>query len=69
MTDPAFDPPPPIAMPHAAKAAALARDYLELDWLFTPEELALRDRVRAFVDWLAALIADHDGIQLRSMLP
>jgi hypothetical protein len=24
--------------------------------------------VRVFVDWLAALIADHDGIQLRSTL-
>ena len=28
----------------------LASDYLDLDGLFTPEELALRDRVRAFVD-------------------
>jgi glutaryl-CoA dehydrogenase len=28
----------------------LARDYLDLDGLFTAEELALRDRVRAFVD-------------------
>ena len=28
----------------------LADDYLDLDSLFTPEELALRDRVRAFVD-------------------
>jgi glutaryl-CoA dehydrogenase len=28
----------------------LADDYLDLDGLFTPEELALRDRVRAFVD-------------------
>ena len=27
-----------------------ARDYLNLDSLFTAEELALRDRVRAFVD-------------------
>jgi hypothetical protein len=25
--------------------------------------------VRVFVDWLAALVADHDGIQLRSTLP
>jgi glutaryl-CoA dehydrogenase len=30
--------------------AALAHDYLDLDGLFTPDELALRDRVRAFVD-------------------
>ena len=28
----------------------LARDYLGLDSLFSAEELALRDRVRAFVD-------------------
>ena len=34
----------------AAPVPDLAADYLELDWLFTPEELALRDRVRAFVD-------------------
>ena len=30
--------------------SATARDYLDLDCLFTAEELALRDRVRAFVD-------------------
>ncbi len=29
---------------------ALAHDYLDLDGSFTPEELAVRDRVRAFVD-------------------
>ena len=28
----------------------LAHDYLDLDGLFSPEELALRDRVRSFVD-------------------
>jgi len=28
----------------------LSHDYLDLDSLFTPEELALRDRVRGFVD-------------------
>jgi glutaryl-CoA dehydrogenase len=28
----------------------LASDYLDLDSLFTTEELALRDRVRRFVD-------------------
>ena len=28
----------------------LAHDYLDLDGLFSPDELALRDRVRAFVD-------------------
>ena len=30
-------------------AAGLAHDYLDLDSLFSAEELALRDRVRAFV--------------------
>jgi hypothetical protein len=25
--------------------------------------------VRVFVDWLTDLLADHDGIQLRSTLP
>jgi hypothetical protein len=30
-------------------AAGLARDYLDLDSLFSAGELALRDRVRAFV--------------------
>jgi len=28
----------------------LAHDYLDLDDLFTPDELAVRDRVRTFVD-------------------
>ena len=36
-------------MPETDLTAA-ARDYLDLDGLFTPDELALRDRVRAFVD-------------------
>ncbi len=34
----------------AAEITAAARDYLDLDSLFTAEELALRDRVREFVD-------------------
>jgi LysR family transcriptional regulator, regulator for bpeEF and oprC len=59
---------------------AMERGALELllgDW--SPEPAALHvvyphsrhlsRRVRVFVDWLAALIADHDGIQLRSTLP
>jgi glutaryl-CoA dehydrogenase len=50
MTDPAFDPPAPIGTPPPVAMATLAQDYLELDWLFTPQELVLRDRVRAFVD-------------------
>jgi LysR family transcriptional regulator for bpeEF and oprC len=52
-------------------------DLVLADWLPEPSPLHLvypqsrhlSRRVRAFVDWLAALIADHDGIQLRSMLP
>jgi glutaryl-CoA dehydrogenase len=33
----------------SAAVTSLADDYLDLDSLFSPEELALRDRVRAFV--------------------
>lgn len=34
-----------------------------------PQSRHLSRRVRVFVDWLTALIGEHDGIQLRSMLP
>lgn len=34
-----------------------------------PQSRHLSRKVRVFVDWLAALIGDHDGIQLRSTLP
>jgi LysR family transcriptional regulator, regulator for bpeEF and oprC len=34
-----------------------------------PQSRHLSRRVRVFVDWLAELIAEHDGIQLRSTLP
>jgi LysR family transcriptional regulator, regulator for bpeEF and oprC len=34
-----------------------------------PQSRHLSRRVRVFVDWLATLIGDHDGIQLRSTLP
>jgi LysR family transcriptional regulator for bpeEF and oprC len=34
-----------------------------------PQSRHLSRRVRVFVDWLAALIGEHDGIQLRSTLP
>jgi LysR family transcriptional regulator, regulator for bpeEF and oprC len=34
-----------------------------------PQSRHLSRRVRVFVDWLAALISEHDGIQLRSTLP
>ena len=33
-----------------------------------PQSRHLSRRVRVFVDWLTALISDHDGIQLRSTL-
>jgi glutaryl-CoA dehydrogenase len=46
MTDPLFTLPASVATPLTGPA----RDYLDVDWLFTPGELALRDRVRAFVD-------------------
>jgi LysR family transcriptional regulator for bpeEF and oprC len=53
-----------------------ALDLVLADWLPEPAPLYvvypqsrhLSRRVRVFVDWLAALIADHDGIQLRSTL-
>lgn len=52
-------------------------DLVLADWLPEPSPLHvvypqsrhLSRRVRVFVDWLAALISDHDGIQLRSTLP
>lgn len=34
-----------------------------------PQNRHLSNKVRVFVDWIAALFADHDGIQLRSSLP
>jgi len=34
-----------------------------------PQSRHLSRRVRVFVDWLITLIAEHDGIQLRSTLP
>jgi LysR family transcriptional regulator for bpeEF and oprC len=54
-----------------------ALDLVLADWFPEPAPLNvvyppsrhLSSRVRVFVDWLAELIADHDGIQLRSTLP
>lgn len=59
---------------------AMERGTLDLalaDWFPEPSPLHvvypqsrhLSRRVRVFVDWLAALISEHDGIQLRSTLP
>lgn len=67
-------------MPAFVVKEAMERGALDLvlaDWLPEPSPLHvvyphsrhLSRRVRVFVDWLAALIADHDGIQLRSTLP
>jgi LysR family transcriptional regulator for bpeEF and oprC len=67
-------------MPAFVLKEAMERRVLDLvlaDWspepsplhLVYPQSRHLSRRVRVFVDWLAALIADHDGIQLRSMLP
>jgi LysR family transcriptional regulator for bpeEF and oprC len=67
-------------MPAFVVKEAMERRALDLvlaDWLPEPSPLHvvypqsrhLSRRVRVFVDWLAALIGAHDGIQLRSMLP
>lgn len=59
---------------------AMERGALELalpEWFPEPSPLHivypysrhLSRRIRVFVDWLAALIGEHDGIQLRSTLP
>jgi LysR family transcriptional regulator for bpeEF and oprC len=67
-------------MPAFVVKEAMERGALDLvleDWFPEPSPLHvvypqsrhMSRRVRVFVDWLAALIADHDGIQLRSMLP
>ena len=59
---------------------AMERGALDLvlgDWFPEPSPLHvvypqsrhLSQRVRVFVDWLATLIADDDGIQLRTTLP
>ena len=59
---------------------AMERGTLELllpQWLAEPAPLHivyphnrhLQRKVRIFVDWLAQLLSEHDGIQLRSTLP
>jgi LysR family transcriptional regulator, regulator for bpeEF and oprC len=67
-------------MPAFVVKEAMERGALDLvlaDWLPEPSPLHvvypqsrhLSRRVRVFVDWLSALIGEHDGIQLRSTLP
>jgi LysR family transcriptional regulator for bpeEF and oprC len=67
-------------MPAFVVKEAMERGALDLvlgDWfpepaplhVVYPQSRHLSRRVRVFVDWLTALIADHDGIQLRSTLP
>jgi LysR family transcriptional regulator, regulator for bpeEF and oprC len=67
-------------MPAFAVKEAMERGALELvlgEWfpepaplhVVYPQSRHLSRRVRVFVDWLAALISEHDGIQLRSTLP
>lgn len=34
-----------------------------------PQNRHLSSKIRVFVDWIAELFSEHDGIQLRSMLP
>ena len=67
-------------MPAFAVKEAMERGALDLvlaEWFPEPSPLHvvypqsrhLSRRVRVFVDWLAALISEHDDIQLRSTLP
>jgi LysR family transcriptional regulator, regulator for bpeEF and oprC len=67
-------------MPAFAVKEAMERGALDLvlgEWFPEPAPLHvvyphsrhLSRRVRVFVDWLASLIGEHDGIQLRSTLP
>jgi LysR family transcriptional regulator for bpeEF and oprC len=67
-------------MPAFVLKEAMERGALDLvlaDWFAEPAPLHvvypqsrhLSRKVRVFVDWLASLLADHDGIQLRSTLP
>lgn len=67
-------------MPAFVVKEAMERGALDLvlgDWfpepsplhVVYPESRHLSRKVRVFVDWLVALIGDHDGIQLRSTLP
>ncbi len=67
-------------MPAFVVKEAMERRALDLvlgDWFPEPAPLHvvyphsrhLSRKVRVFVDWLVALIDDHDGIQLRSTLP
>ena len=66
-------------IPAFVLAEALERGTLELvlgDWFAEPVPLSvvypqnrhLSNKVRVFVDWIAELFAEHDGIQLRSTL-
>jgi LysR family transcriptional regulator for bpeEF and oprC len=59
---------------------ALERGTLELllgDWfpepaplhIVYPQHRHVSGKVRVFVDWMARVLAEHDGIQLRSTLP
>ncbi len=67
-------------MPAFVVKEAMERRALDLvlaDWVPEPSPLHvvypqsrhLSRRVRVFVEWLTALIGEHDGIQLRSTLP
>jgi LysR family transcriptional regulator for bpeEF and oprC len=66
---------PAFAVKEAMERGAL--DLVLADWFPEPSPLHvvypqsrhLSHRVRVFVDWLTALISEHDGIQLRSTLP
>jgi LysR family transcriptional regulator for bpeEF and oprC len=59
------------AMEHGALDLVLGEWFPEPAALHVvyPQSRHLSRRVRVFVDWLATLISEHDGIQLRSTLP
>jgi LysR family transcriptional regulator for bpeEF and oprC len=66
---------PAFAVKEATERGTL--DLVLTDWfpepmplqVVYPQNRHLSRKVRVFVDWLAALISEHDGIQLRSTLP
>jgi LysR family transcriptional regulator for bpeEF and oprC len=58
------------AMEHGSLDLVLGDWFPEPSPLYVvyPQHRHLSGRIRVFVDWVAALLSDHDGIQLRSTL-
>jgi len=59
------------AMERGALELVLAEWFPEPSPLYVvyPENRHLSSKIRVFVDWVAELLSEHDGIQLRSTLP